>query len=115
VLASGAAVLNADEPQLVEMAELSDGSVVFYSLQADNAAIAAHRAAQGRAVFLRDRQILLAEGAEEQLIGRIDSFPLTRADAGRTAIASLLAAIGAARALGVSAELIAAGLKTYER
>ena len=114
VLGSGAAVLNADDALIAEMAELSDGSVVLYSLSADNEQIATHRAAQGRAVFLRGDQIVLAEGHEEQLLGRLQQFAPTRGVTGAERVGSLLAAVGAARALGVTVELIAAGLKTYE-
>jgi cyanophycin synthetase len=107
-------VLNADDDTIAGLAELCDGSVVFYSLLADHPLIAAHRAEQGCAVFVRDQQIVLAEGNEEHLVGRLDSFALTRGRTGNAGVANVLAACGAARALGVSPELIGAGIKTYE-
>jgi cyanophycin synthetase len=45
-------VLNAADARLVEMAELCDGEVIFFGLSADLLAIATHRAAGKRAVFV---------------------------------------------------------------
>ena len=44
-----------------ELAPLCDGEVLLYSTSADNAAVAAHRAeGEGRAVFVRAGQVILA-------------------------------------------------------
>ena len=66
--AEGAAVLNARDPMVVEMAELCDGEVIF-GLSPDLPATAAHRAAGKRSVFVRD--------------GRWCSPPAPRSAAGR--------------------------------
>ena len=44
------------------MAEHCPGSVIFFARDGDHPVIAAHRAAGGRAVFVRDEAIVLAEG-----------------------------------------------------
>jgi cyanophycin synthetase len=63
--AADRAVLNAADARLVEMAELCDGDVIFFGLSADLPAIATHRAAGKRAVFVRDGKVVLATGNSE--------------------------------------------------
>lgn len=60
VLPTGAAVLNARDPRVVEMAELSDGAVIFFGIDPALPAITAHLQQDGRAVFVRDGGIVLA-------------------------------------------------------
>ncbi|HEY4080146.1 MAG TPA: cyanophycin synthetase [Burkholderiaceae bacterium] len=112
VLPDGAAVLNAAEPMLVEMAELSDGEVLLYSL--DAAHVQDHRARGGRAVFLQGGMALLAQGQGETTGANVDS--LLRRFAGakmQTDAATVLAAVATAWALNIPAELISAGLDTF--
>jgi cyanophycin synthetase len=105
VLSDGAAVLNADDARLAEMAELSDGEVIFYSAQAQSDAVAAHRASGGRAVVARDGRLVLCNGLGETSGVQISAtLPL----------GVLLPAVAAAWALGIAPELIAAGIKTFE-
>ena len=113
VLADGAGVLNADIEPVAELAELCDGEVLLYSLHADNPRLAAHRASdEGRAVFVRDAQVILASGASERVLGTLAALSL--AGGQRPDTAALLAAIASAWALDITPELIAAGIKTFE-
>jgi cyanophycin synthetase len=110
VLPSGTAVLNATDPQVVELADLCDGKVIFYAPDADNAAIVAHRAKEGRALFVRDGEIVLVEGTSE-----IAVLPLATLKPAKAAKPEMvMAAIGAAWALDIPVELIGAGLRTFE-
>jgi cyanophycin synthetase len=52
VLPEGAAVLNAQDDAVVGLAELSDGEVLFYAQDANNAHLTAHRQQGGRALRL---------------------------------------------------------------
>ncbi|MBB3195569.1 cyanophycin synthetase [Roseateles terrae] len=114
VLADGAAVLNADEPRLVEMAPLSDGEVLFYALDAGNAALVDHRAKEGRCVFLQGGAAVLAQGSSETSGANVDSLRARFKAAGQDVAAdAVLAAVATAWALGISPELIAAGLDTF--
>jgi cyanophycin synthetase len=112
VLGDGAAVLNAAHPRLVDMAELSDGEVVFYAEDGSLEALQQHRDRGGRAVFLRGGAAVLAQGAAETPGANIDAL-LRRFGAESTEASTLLAAVAAAWALGISPELIAAGLDTF--
>jgi cyanophycin synthetase len=110
VLSDGAAVLNADDARVVELAELSDGAVVFYALDANNAALAGHRDGGGRTVFVRDGHIVLAEGTREhRLLGLDKVKPAVAAQPG-----AVLAAAAAGWAMDVPADLICAGLRTFD-
>ena len=82
VLDEGAGVLNADLPEVADLAELCDGEVILYSMDAANEAVATHRAnteAQhegGRAVFVKGNNVVLATGAQERVLGTLDALSL---------------------------------------
>jgi cyanophycin synthetase len=110
VLPHGTAVLNAADPQVVEMAELCDGNVIFYGMDANLAAIAAHREAGQRAVFLRDQTIVMAQGLDDTALLPLTSLKPTKASKPEM----VMAAVAAAWALDIPVELITAGLRTFE-
>jgi cyanophycin synthetase len=114
VLAEGAAVLNADEPEVARMAELSDGAVIFYSLDATSPVLAEHRSEGGWALFARDSRIFLAKGREESTLADLGSLPHNTEGEPALALRHALPAIAAAVALGLSPELIQAGIETFE-
>ena len=115
VLPQGASVLNADDPHVLELAEYSDGEVLLYSLEPDHPALAAHRARKGRALVARGQQILLLQGAETVVqadLGGAD-FSAFSTDLPEDIRPHVLAAAGAAWALGVPVDLIHAGLLRF--
>ncbi len=114
VLSDGAAVLNADEPRLLEMAPLCDGEVVFYAHDAAHPALVEHRAKDGRCVFLQGGAAVLAHGGAETSGANVDSLQSRFKAIGQDLSPdTVLAAVAAAWALGISPELIAAGLDTF--
>jgi cyanophycin synthetase len=113
VLPGGAAVLNAADPRIAGMAELCDGEVIFYSVDPKAPALAAHCAQGGRALFIRQDQVVLATGASEAFLPGLGKLGAWRERRGLTEDA-LLAAIGAAWALGISLNLIGAGMEAFE-
>ena len=115
VLQGGAAVLNACEPALADMAKLSDGEVMFYALDADAAPLGEHLADGGRAVFVRNRAIILANGSNEEPLARLSRFSLTGASASPAQTEAVLAAIAACWALEVPVDLIPAGIEHFEQ
>ncbi|WP_407275431.1 cyanophycin synthetase [Halothiobacillus sp. DCM-1] len=105
VLPDGVGVLNADEPMIAEMAPLCDGAVIFCSQQPESAVIAAHRAAGGRALVWSASGITAYQGdVVWGVFVPIETLPAPMA---------VMAAIAAAWALGLNAELIRAGLTTW--
>lgn len=114
VLSHGAGVLNADLPEVADLAELSDGEVLLYTLDAANPVVAAHRQDNegGRAVLVKGNNVVLATGAQERVLGTLDALALPGGK--RPDTPALLAAIAAAWALDISPDLIGAGIKTFE-
>jgi cyanophycin synthetase len=110
VLSEGVSVLNAADPQVVKLAELSDGGVIFYALDENNPVLQQHRAAGGRVAFIRDKQIVLAAGSEDApLLGLSKLKPATASQP-----EAVLAAVAASWALDVPTDLICAGLRSFE-
>ena len=72
-----------------------------------------HLAQGKRAVFVRNERVVLANGANETEIASLKGIPLT--NGGRTdyQIENVLAASGAAWALGIGPEIIRTGLQTF--
>jgi len=114
----GTLVLNADDERLARlpMDKAIAGiprTVVFFSLLADSPVVSQHRAAGGRALFLRGGLLVEAEGTTERVLLRADEIPVTMGGAARFQIANALAAAAALRAHGVPASLVAAALRSF--
>ena len=105
ILPSGVAVLNAADAQVVDMADLCDGEVIFYGIDEHLAAIAQHRQDGKRVVFQRADRIVLAQGYDDA--ASLPLSPLVPPEA-------VLAAIAAGWALGLTPDLIGAGLRTFD-
>lgn len=114
VLPTGAAVLNARDPRVVEMAELCDGAVIFFGIDPALPAIAEHLRQDGRAVFVRDGGIVLAQGTREERLAAVAAIPLTHGGRVAFQVENVLAAVGAAWALDIPVELIRAGIETFD-
>ncbi len=114
VLPNGVAVLNAADPLVAEMAPLCDGEVIFFAADPAAPAIVAHREDGGRALFVRDERVVLATGTEELVLAETTRVALAGEGCAGLRIETLLAALGAAWALGISAESIRAGIETFD-
>ncbi len=110
VLSEGAAVLNADVPRILELAELSDGEVMLYGTDPNSPALVAHRDKGGRCVSLRDGMVVLHDGVSQQVCGNGRGAALVT----RLGADVVLPAVAAAWALGLMPALIAAGFETYQ-
>lgn len=110
ILPTGTAVLNAADPQVVEMAELCDGKVIFYGMDASSAVLSKHRSEGERVVFVRDDQIVLAQGTQDVALLPLASLKPAKASQPEM----VMAAVAAAWALNIPPELIGAGLRTFE-
>ncbi len=110
ILPTGTAVLNSADPQVVEMAELCDGKVIFYGMDPQSPVMSAHRDAGERVVFVRDDQIVLAHGTQDVALLPLASLKPAKASQPEM----VMAAVAAAWALNIPPELIGAGLRTFE-
>ena len=114
VLPDGVAVLNAQDPLVLKMAELCDGSVILFARDPEIAPITEHRKQGGRVVFVRYGRLVLATGRDEVTLLEVASIPLLNAAAPVYQIDNVLAAVGAAWALGLSHDLIRTGIETFK-
>jgi len=112
VLPDGFAVLNAAEPQVAEMASLCDGTVIFYDESEQSTVIHEQLQKGERAVFVREGQVVLAQGQDEQILNAQGGLRLS--GAGVLAEKVVLPAVATTWALGLSLELIRAGIETFE-
>ena len=112
VLPNGVGVLNADDPMVVQMAELCDGEVIFFSENPDSEVIKTHLQNGGRAVLVGKQQITLKSGKLDQ-----KSIPVPRHSESSTVspwkAMNLGAAIAAAWALDIPFNVIEAGAETF--
>jgi len=108
----GVAVLNADDPLCVSMADRCPGAVTFFARDASNPVIAAHRE-RGRRVVFRDGDALVAVQRERQWRIPLAEVPLTRDGAIGFQAANAMAAIAATWALGIDWETVRRGLRCF--
>lgn len=115
VLPGGVAVLNADDPAVAGLAELCDGEVIFFGNDATLPLVVEHRRKGGRALVVRDGQVVLAAASLEAPLVELALIPVLNpaTDASDTLLAAILAALGAGWALGLSPEILRAGIETY--
>ena len=105
VLSDGVAVLNGADPLVAELAQYCDGEVIFFAAQTGLPVVDAHLQQGGRAVVLRDGHVLLCKGADEVVLLKLAAvFPLEH----------VLAATAAAWSMDISADLIRAGIATFD-
>ncbi|MGE3821735.1 MAG: cyanophycin synthetase [Isosphaeraceae bacterium] len=113
VAATGTGVLKADDPLTAAMAEYCPGSVTFFARDEADPVLSQHRAQGGSAVFVRDGLIVHAVGNEETGIAMIDQIPLTVQGRIGFQVENVLAAVAAARALGITLPTLREALATF--
>jgi cyanophycin synthetase len=110
---NGAAVLNADDPLVAEMARYCPGTTVFFAKSGSHPLIIQRRLDGARVAFVRDNAIALAEGEYEFTLLSLDRIPLTLSGRIGFQVENVLAATAACWALGVPAEQIRLGLESF--
>jgi cyanophycin synthetase len=112
VLPTGVGVLNADDPMVVQMADLCDGEVIFFSENPESDIVKAHIQNGGRAVLIGKQQITLKSGKLEQKNIPVPRHSEATAESPWKAM-NLGAAIAAAWALEIPFNVIEAGAETF--
>jgi cyanophycin synthetase len=113
IRSDGWAVLNADDPLVRGQAAGLHVPIVWVTQDAENPTVVAHRQTGGRALFIDDGWLVAARGDETTRIARLDEMPLSFDGRARHMVENILCASGAARALDIDYEAIAAGLRTF--
>ena len=110
---TGSAVLNAEDPLVVEMAKYCPGKAVFFAKSGSHPLIVQRRSEGARVAFIRDNAVALAEGEYEFTLLSLDRIPLTYGGRIGFQVENVLAATAACWALGLPAEQIRLGLESF--
>jgi cyanophycin synthetase len=110
---NGTSVLNANDPHCVAMAPYSAGKIRYFALDGNHPVIVRHRNVGGQAIFVRDNTIIVAEGPREEAFMSLNRVPLTRGGTVSFHVENTLAAIAAALALKVPADVIRARAESF--
>jgi len=114
LLPHGAAVLNAADPLVAEMQRHCKAEVVFFCRHDGHPTVNGHLRNNGRAVFVRDGSIVLAQGNRDTTLTSLASVPLTQEGRIGFQIENALAATAAAWSLGLSCAAIRSGLASFQ-
>ncbi|MFC0252982.1 cyanophycin synthetase [Massilia consociata] len=112
VAIGGMAVLNAADPVVAAMAEVTRGDVTFFALDVGNAIMTMHRAQGRRVVFVEDGHLVAARGNVEHRVP-LGEVPITRNGTVGFQVENVLASVAAAWAVGIDWDKIRLGLKTF--
>ena len=113
VLPTGTGILNADDANVVALAEFCDGSVTFFSTDPKQPVIVAHLAAGHRAVVVEQDKIILAHGDSRTALCDVAAVAVTNQGRDSEQVRYVLAATAAAWALKLPVTLIQAGLEGF--
>ena len=106
VLPQGLAVINAQDPAAAELADLCDGTVIYYTADAELPVVQAHRAEGGKVVLCVNGQLMLATGDTTKPV-----FDTHQPVSGGTETQVLLASVATAWALNIPLGVIRAGIE----
>ena len=110
-----AVVLNAEDNWCVRMAEaLEDGvELIYFALDAEDPVLTRHVEHGGRAVYLQDSTMVLANGLRHEALLDVREMPVSLDGRARYNIANAMAAAAALTACGFGNDEIADGLRTF--
>ena len=113
--ASHAVVLNAEDRLCVAMSRrVRPGvEIVYFSMEADNPVLLQHLDRGGRAVYLQDNAVIVADGHRRHELLRVEAMPCAMNGIARYNIANALAAAAGLMAAGFDQHQIADGLSTF--
>jgi cyanophycin synthetase len=110
---TGAAVLNAADPLVVDMKKWCDGQLVYFARDPSTPVLVEHLAAGGLAATVRDGWIVLCDGPRETRLASLDRVPLVHRGLVGFQVENVLAAAAAAWRLGIPLELVRLGLESF--
>lgn len=113
VHAEGYAVLNADDPRVVAMAEQVQGEIAYFSMDPENSVVRSHLQQGGIAAVYEQGYLAILQPDERHRIEKVAHLPLTVRGHKPSALAHTLAASLVAYVQGMTVEQIRAALHTY--
>jgi len=113
VAKDGAAVLNAQDPLVAQMAAAARGRVVYYALNAQHPVMAAHLAEGEAGVYVEDGMIVVADGKQVMEVVDLARVEFTLDGKIEFQVMNALAATAAAWVAGLNPAMIARALTTF--
>lgn len=110
---SGTAVLNADDPRVLEGQQWARGEIIFFTLDPNSRPVRQHVRDQGVAFTVNNERIVMRQGHVEAEVIPVVDVPITFEGHARFNVANALAASAAAYAMGLSIADIQMGLQTF--
>ncbi len=110
----GRVVLNADDPALRSTVAALAAPITWFTLDGGLPFMQAHVARGGDAVYARGGGVVLNLAGTARIVERIDRIPITLGGAARYNVANVLGAVGVAAGLGLSLEVMAAALRSFQ-
>lgn len=114
VKADGYAILNADDPLVVAMAEKVKSKVAYFSMNPDNPIIIEHSRRNGLSAVYENGYLSILEGKWTLRVEKAVNIPMTMKGMAPFMIANALASCLATFAQGVDIELIRQGVRTFQ-
>jgi cyanophycin synthetase len=114
VLPNGVAVLNADDPLVVDLGQACKGEVLWFGLDGKNPRMMEHGLAGGRTVCLQDDEVVLLAAGSRQGRVALSAIPLLGPARPKFQLENVLAAVAAGWALGLDQRAIQAGLSSVK-
>ena len=108
----GMAVLNANDPLVVEMAAKATSAVTFFAVDPRTPALATHRAQGKRVLFVEDGHIVAVEG-KFQITVPLSNVPITRNGVLKFQVENVMAALAAGWALNISWDVMSQALSKF--
>ncbi|MDH5708794.1 MAG: cyanophycin synthetase, partial [Hylemonella sp.] len=109
----GSAVLNAADPIVAAMAAHCRGAVIYFAADAQHPVMATHLAQGRRALYIDKGQVVAAEGEMQQRLP-LERVAITQGGTIGFQVENVMAAVGAAWALGLDWDLLRAGLESFD-
>ncbi len=113
VYPDGYAVLNADDPRVVAMAQKTKANIAYFTMNPDSLQVRDHIQKGGVAALFENGYISILKGDWTHRIEKVENIPLTMGGRAPFMIANALAASLAAFVQNVTIEQIRAGLTTF--
>lgn len=110
---NGTAVLNADDPQTLELSSCVRENLILFSLSPDNLLVQRHLSTGQTALFVRRGQMVLAQGASYHNIINIKDIPIGMKGLAAFNISNALAAAAACLSVGIPLPMIRQGLESF--
>lgn len=112
---TGVVLLNADDFRVTALKSRVRSKIIYFSTQVDNIVVRRHLGEGGRACFVKNGAIYLADGQKEQILINIADIPITLGGFAHHNIQNAVIAVAACWAQGLSLQAICKGLTSFSQ